>query len=151
MVFRSHPMTEGALTEYLVTPAAMTFLMDDSMSYDCGAMIEPLSVGVHALQRGTVKMCDKIAIFGCGTIGLCTLMAAKAMGVSKVYMRDINSFRINLAKEYGADIVIDSSQSDFYKTVMDATQGFGVDGFLILLPTISHFQIAQGSQKEAAW
>lgn len=62
------------------------FRLPDNMSLEEGAMMEPLSVGVHACNQAQVKFGDSVLITGCGPIGLVSLLAAKAMGATKVVM-----------------------------------------------------------------
>lgn len=76
------------------------------MSLEEGALLEPLSVGVHACKKGGVTVGSTVLILGAGPIGLVTLATAKAMGASKVFITDLVEFRLNLAKEMGAFKVI---------------------------------------------
>lgn len=71
-----------------------------------GALVEPLSVGLHACKRGGVTAGSKVLILGAGPVGLVTLAAAKAMGASKVYITDLLDYRLIAAKPLGACKVI---------------------------------------------
>lgn len=72
------------------------------MTSEEGALLEPLSVGVHACKKGGVKVGSTVLILGAGPIGLVTLATAKAMGASKVFITDLVEFRLNVAKNMGA-------------------------------------------------
>jgi len=84
------------------------------MSLEEGALLEPLSVGVHACKKGGVRVGSTVLILGAGPIGLVTLATAKAMGASKVYITDLIEYRLNVAKEMGAfkAIKINRGESD---------------------------------------
>jgi len=84
------------------------------MTLEEGALLEPLSVGVRACKRGGVKVGSVVLVLGAGPIGLVTLVTAKAMGASDVYVADLLNYRLNLAREMGASKVIkvDTEQSD---------------------------------------
>jgi L-iditol 2-dehydrogenase len=72
------------------------------MDLEDGALMEPLSVGVHATKRGEVQIGDVVLIFGAGPIGLVTLLSAKAKGASKIIITDILEVKLEKAKELGA-------------------------------------------------
>lgn len=82
------------------------------MTLEEGALIEPLSVGVHACKRGGVKVGSKVLILGAGPIGLVTLATANAMGASKVVITDLTQYKLNVAKEMGAFKVVKVNRRD---------------------------------------
>lgn len=80
--------------------------LPENVSLEEGALIEPLSVGIHAARRGEVKLGDRVIVFGAGPVGLLTAAAAKAAGASHVTMADISESRLKFAKSYIADETI---------------------------------------------
>jgi len=88
------------------------FRLPDHISLEEGALLEPLSVGVHACKRGGVKVGSTVLILGAGPIGLVTLVTAKAMGATKIYITDLTEFRLNVAKEMGAYKAIRINRGD---------------------------------------
>lgn len=106
MKFAATPPYDGSLCRYYVHPADFCFKLPDHVSFEEGALLEPLSVAVHACQRAGVSIGSKVLICGAGPIGLVNLMTAKACGASKVTVTDIDKGRLNKAKELGADFVI---------------------------------------------
>jgi len=82
------------------------------MSLEEGALLEPLSVGVHACKKGGVKVGSTVLILGSGPIGLVTLATARAMGASKIYTTDLSEHRLNVAKNMGAFKVIKIKRED---------------------------------------
>lgn len=80
--------------------------LPEGISLEEGALIEPLSVGIHASRRGEVKLGDRVFVFGAGPVGLLTAAAAKAAGASHVVIADISESRLEFAKSYIADETI---------------------------------------------
>ena len=90
------------------------------------ALIEPFSIGYHALSRATIKPTDKVLIIGSGPIGLFALISAKLRGAC-CYVADILDGRLEKAKLFGADGVINTKEVDLQAAVNEITQGNGFD------------------------
>lgn len=103
MLCHATPPYHGTLTQYFLHPADFCFKLPDDMSNEEGAMIEPLAVAVYSCRRSGMKAGDALLVTGAGPIGLFLAMSAKAFGVHKVIVLDINEKRLNLAKQIGAD------------------------------------------------
>ncbi|MFA5482740.1 MAG: zinc-binding dehydrogenase, partial [Bacilli bacterium] len=87
---------------------------------------EPLGNAVHTVMHFEIK--DKIvAIVGCGPIGLMGVNISKAIGAKKIIAIELNDYRINLAKELGADVVINPLKENVINRVLEETNGKGVD------------------------
>ncbi|CAH1958614.1 unnamed protein product [Acanthoscelides obtectus] len=106
MMFCATPPYDGNLCRFYLHDADFCFKLPCNMDFEEGALIEPLAVGVHACKRAHVKMGDLCVVFGCGPIGLVTMMAAKAMGAGKVLVTDILDMKLQKAKELGANYTI---------------------------------------------
>lgn len=115
-------MTDGAFAEYVDVPAYTLYKIPDNMTYETGAFIEPLAVGVHAVRRA-MRMGDTVVILGAGTIGLVTLMAARAAGARKVYTIEIAKARKEFALKAGATEVLDPTKMDVVAKVHELTGG----------------------------
>ena len=102
----------GAMAEYIAVKAENVVKLPDEVDYMEGAMIEPLTVALHGIQRVNVKAGATALVFGAGTIGLLALQCLKAVGAGKVYMVDIVDKKLELAKKLGADDVINSMNVD---------------------------------------
>lgn len=100
--FMATPPSDGAFAEYLSHPADFAFKLPESISYDEGALVEPLSVGVHAARRANVQPGDRVAILGAGSVGLATLQVAIVRGASEIIITDLVDFRLEKAMEFGA-------------------------------------------------
>ena len=125
--FFATPPVDGALSEYAVSPADFAYKIPDSISLDEAALIEPLSVGIHACRRGNLQAGQSVFISGAGPIGLTSLAAAKAAGATQVIISDVRDSRLNIAKAMGATMVINAKQEGAQKVVMAQTDGRGVN------------------------
>lgn len=127
VVFLAVPPHRGALRRYISHPAHKTFKLPDNVSTMEGALIEPLSVGIHAAITGGVSPGASVAILGGGCIGLCTLLAAKAWGASRIIVSDLFGNRLEKAMALGADATVDSSREDTVAKIAELTGGRGAD------------------------
>ena len=125
--FFATPPVDGVFQEYVAHEAALCFKLPDNVSTLEGALIEPLAVGFHAANQGGAHIGQKAVVFGAGCIGLVSMMALKASGVSEVYVVDIMQKRLNKAMELGADGVINSKDVDVLERTKELTDGEGFD------------------------
>lgn len=102
----------GAMAEYVAVKAQNVVKLPDEVDYKEGAMIEPLTVAFHGVQRVNIKAGATALVFGAGTIGLLALQCLKAVGAGKVYVVDVVNEKLELAKKLGADDVINSMNVD---------------------------------------
>ena len=130
LCLKSHFMgmdIDGCMADYVIAPAYATYKLPDSISDECGTLVEPLAVSIHAIRQGKINPGDVIAIVGDGTIGLGTLLAAKVSGASAVYLVSKHENRGKLALEIGASKVIYLSDTDPVQSIKDLTDGLGAD------------------------
>ncbi len=125
--FFAAPPVPGALQEYVVHPAELCFKLADNVSFEEGALVEPLSVGMHAARQGAVKLGDSVIILGCGCIGLVTLLAVKASGAAKIVAVDQFENRLETAKQFGATHVINAKTQDVAAEIDQLFGGMGSD------------------------
>jgi len=119
-------MAPGAFAEYVNVPANTLFNIGN-LSYEAGALVEPLSVGLHAVRQAPLMAGDSVVIQGAGTIGLCTLQAAKAAGASKIFVIEVARARKEYAMKLGATAVFDPTEVNVVEKVREATGGLGAD------------------------
>nr|CAH0111454.1 unnamed protein product [Daphnia galeata] len=112
IVFCATPPYDGNLARYYTHAADFCYKLPDHMTMEEGALLEPLSVAVHACRRAGVTIGQKILICGAGPIGLVCLLTAKAMGASSVIITDISESRLEVAKTLGADHTLLVGQED---------------------------------------
>jgi len=125
--FISSPPDHGALRRWMSYPAKACFKLPPNVSTMEGAMIEPLSVGIHAAVRANVDFRKVVVIQGGGCIGIMILLACKAMNAKRIIINDISNERIQKAIELGADYGINGMQEDVVKQVSEITGGYGAD------------------------
>ena len=116
--------TTGTASEFFAVDASKVTLLPQVMSYDDGAMIEPLAVAVHAAKRFEALKGSKVAILGAGPIGILVAQAVKAMGAAQVMITDISDMRLTLAKQVGADYTVNTAKGSFADAL---TECFGPD------------------------
>lgn len=116
--------TTGTASEFFAVDASKVTILPDDMSYNDGAMIEPLAVAVHAAKRFDEIKGSKVAILGAGPIGILVAQAVKAMGAGQVMITDISDMRLNLAKQVGADFTVNTAKVPFADAL---TECFGPD------------------------
>jgi len=125
--FMATPPHDGAFTEYVAWPADFAYGLPENVSTTAGALCEPLSVGLHACERGGVGTGDTVLINGAGPIGLVAMAAARAAGASDVLLTDLVPEKLDRARERGADRAIDVSATDLERAVEEYTGGTGAD------------------------
>ncbi len=127
VVFLATPPVPGCYEDYIAFPENMCFKLPDNVSTKAGALIEPLSVGLHAANQGNVVLGDTVLILGGGCIGLVTMLACKAHGASTLIVADLVDARLEKAKELGATYVINSGKEDVFEAVKRYTDGKGAE------------------------
>lgn len=125
--FLGTPPIDGIFAEYHCMPAHACIPIPDSMSLIEAALLEPFGVGAHAVALAGLRMGDTVAVFGSGSIGLVTLLAARAAGAGAVYMTDLVPERLRMASDLGADGVFLAGDGDPVGWVREQTDGMGVD------------------------
>ncbi|GHT96602.1 putative zinc-type alcohol dehydrogenase-like protein YdjJ [Spirochaetia bacterium] len=127
VVFFATPPVDGVFQEYAAHEAALCFKLPDNVSTMEGALIEPLAVGFHAAITGGARIGQTAVVTGSGCIGLVSMLALKAQGVSRVFMVDVVNRRLEKAESLGANGVINGAEKDVLKTLNALTGGSGVD------------------------
>lgn len=127
VVFFAIPPVDGVFQEYVAHEADLCFKLPDNVSTLEGALIEPLAVGFHAAIQGEAHLGQRAVVMGAGCIGLVSMMALKARGVSEVYVVDIMEKRLEKALELGATEVINGAKENVLERVKQLTDGAGVD------------------------
>lgn len=127
VVFFATPPVDGVFQEYVAHEADLCFKLPDNVSTLEGALMEPLAVGFHAAIQGDAHLGQTAVVMGSGCIGLVSMMALKARGVSRVYVVDVMQKRLEKALELGADGVINGASEDVLARIAELTGGRGTD------------------------
>jgi 2-desacetyl-2-hydroxyethyl bacteriochlorophyllide A dehydrogenase len=120
------PPTDGALAEFVTVRADQCHLLPPDMDDGIGAMMEPLSVALHAVKRAGTVSGKRVLVTGAGTIGLLVAMTARAFGAVPVAVSDIVPARRKKAIELGVDAALDPAARDLPDQVRELT-GLGFD------------------------
>lgn len=117
----------GAFAEFVVIPERILYRLPANFSFTEAAMLEAASVAIHAVKVSEVRGGETALVIGAGMIGLLVLQAARAAGCVKVFIADVDSSRLELAKKVGADEAIHASGAELVAEIMRLTDGKGVD------------------------
>lgn len=115
-----------AYAEYVIGPAKKFYKLPDHVSFEEATLLDTFSVSLHAMHVSGLKINDRVAVIGAGPIGLGQLQLAKISGAD-VIVTDVVDSSLALAKELGADAVVNTKTEDGHKRVMEFTNGRGVD------------------------
>ncbi len=121
--YRQH----GAFAEYIALPARILYRLPETLPFDHAAMVEPVSIAVHAVQRVKIAPTDTVVVVGSGMIGLLVVQALRWAGAKRIIAVDLESKRLALARELGATDTLQSDQCDVPGEVARLTEGRGAD------------------------
>ena len=121
--FRRH----GAFAELVSVPARILYRLPDSLGFAEAAMIEAVSIAVHAVNITPKSLGDTAVVVGSGMIGLLTIQAAKAAGFARVFAVDLDDNKLAVALRLGADAAFNPKTVDVPKAIQDLTNGRGAD------------------------
>jgi len=117
----------GAMAEYVSIPAKLLFKLADNVSYEVGSMMEPLAVAYRGVNHAGDLTGQNVLVVGAGTIGLLVTAIVKMRNSAKIFVSDISDTRLGVAKEMGADDVINPAKDDIWDRIRNATDAGGVD------------------------
>ena len=118
---------DGAFARFVNVPAELCYILPDDVDYEAGALMEPLATGFKAVRMAGSILGLTVVVLGAGTIGLGTIMAAKAAGAGQIIVLEMSRARIAKAWECGADVVINPKEEDPVAAIKALTNGSGAD------------------------
>jgi L-iditol 2-dehydrogenase len=121
--YRQH----GAFAEYVVVPRNITYEIPETLPFEHAAMIEAVSVAVHAANRTPVSLGDSCVVVGSGMIGLLVIQAMRIAGCGTIIAVDLANEKLELAKTLGADVGLNPKECDVVEKVLELTSGRGAD------------------------
>jgi threonine dehydrogenase-like Zn-dependent dehydrogenase len=116
----------GALADYFVADQRYVYKLPPHLTYEAGALVEPLAVAVHAVRRAGIGLGDKVAIIGVGPIGLLVTAVCKAAGAEEVIAADIADSRLTTASLMGATTTLNARKTSIVDAVRGQTGGRGI-------------------------
>jgi len=124
-------VADGGMAEYMkFSKKDIVHKVPNELPDIVGAMIEPLACSVHTVERANIKFGDVVVIAGLGPIGLCKLQLVKLKNPRLLIGIDLKKKRLELAKELGADIVLNPLEQDVVEEVKRLTDGYGCDVYI---------------------
>jgi len=109
--------TNGSNAEAVAVPQQLLYDLPDEVPWEQGALVEPLSVAMHAANMSPIRLMDTVVILGAGTIGLLTLLACRLKGAGAVIVSDLSPHRLEVARRLGADAAVNPVQEDLAAVV----------------------------------
>ena len=131
---------EGAFAEYVAVPQHIVYRLPGGLSFERAAMVEPVSIAVHAVGRVPIGLNDCAVVVGTGMIGLLAVQALRAAGCGRIIAVDVDPQRLELACRLGADEALSAREADVAAEVLRRTGGRGADLALEaagLVPTVA--------------
>jgi len=118
---------QGSFAEYVVAPEDVVYKLPEGVSYEEGALVEPLAVSVHTVRRARVRLGESVAVLGAGPIGLGILACLHEAGATKLIITDIENFNLKLASRLEATVVVNAKEKSLQGVVDEVTDGVGLD------------------------
>jgi L-iditol 2-dehydrogenase len=118
---------DGAFAEYVTVPERIAVHLPPGVSFEHAAMIEPISVALHAVNITPVRLGDTGLVVGAGMIGLLTLQTLRLAGCTRIFVTDLDDARLKLARDLGADETFNARSADVKQEILSRTAGRGVD------------------------
>ena len=130
-MFGFQKYNNGGMAEYVRYPKnAVIHKVPKSMKLEDALLIEPYSCSKHCVDRAQIGCEDVVVISGAGTLGLGMITYAKMKNPKKLIVLDMIESRLEKAKEFGADIVMNPSKTNVVKEILDMTEGYGCDIYI---------------------
>lgn len=118
--------TDGGFAEFARVPAYQLHLLPDNVSYEQGALMEPLAVAIRGVRLSGIKPGDSVAVFGCGSIGLFTMLWARKMGAKRIIALDVVPTRAQQAQQL-ADNILNPAEISASEEIVKLTNNIGAD------------------------
>jgi L-iditol 2-dehydrogenase len=138
----------GAFAELVTVPARIAYLLPDNMPFEHAAMIEAVSVAVHAVELTPIALEDTVVVVGAGMIGLLVVQAAKLAGAGRVIVLDLDDTRLELAGNLGATEAINSGSTDVIPKILDLTSGRGAEAAIECVGATTPVKLALDSVRK---
>jgi L-iditol 2-dehydrogenase len=132
----------GAFADYVTVPARIAYLLPEAMPFEHAAMVEAVSVAVHAVSLTPIALEDVVVVVGAGMIGLLTMQAARLAGAGTVVVVDLDETRLEMARSLGATKTLNSRDADVMAQLRAMTGGRGADAVLECVGTPATVKLA---------
>jgi L-iditol 2-dehydrogenase len=117
----------GAFAEYVAVPQRILYRLPDNLSFEQAAMVEAVSVAVHAVERTPLSLNASVAVVGTGIIGLLVVQVLRARGCGQIIAIDLDEGKLKLARQFGATHALQATEPGLREKIGALTDGRGVD------------------------
>ena len=117
----------GAFAEFVAVPQRILYRLPENLSFEQAAMVEAVSVAVHAVERTPLTLNASVAVVGTGMIGLLVVQVLRARGCGRIIAIDLDEGKLKLASRFGATDMLNASEADVQEKIRELTNGRGVD------------------------
>lgn len=130
----------GAFAEYFTVREANLYHLPDTVTYEQATFTEHLACVVHAVERAQVELADTVAVLGVGVVGNMFVQLIKGQGAARIIAVDLSRTKLEMAREVGADTIVNADQENSVKALLDITKGKGVD---VLIDAVGRPQVLE--------
>ncbi len=120
-------LSPGAYSSHIVVPSRLVWRLPEGMSFESASMAEPVSCAVHALDLVQMRSGSSVAVIGAGGIGISLMQLSRRSGAAVTILSEPDEHRRQIAKQLGADVVVDPGKQDLLEEIHKATGGLGAD------------------------
>jgi L-iditol 2-dehydrogenase len=142
--FHKTHIEPGGLAEYFKVPAPNlqidTLGIPEAVSFEEATFIEPVGCCLRALKKCNIQTGDSLAIIGVGAIGIIHTTLSKIFGAEKTFVSDLVDYRLNVAKQFGADVAVNPVKEDLAAVVKAETDGRGADIAVVTAPSLEAYE-----------
>ncbi len=139
--FRRTNIDPGGFSAYFRVPSPIvkidTLKLQDKISFEEAALIEPIACCIRSLAKCNVKQGDNVVVIGAGPSGIIHLMLLKKLGVGKIIVSELVDYRLKAARRFGADVTVNPRKENFVERIKEATDGKGADVVIVAAPNIA--------------
>lgn len=138
----------GAFAEYVAVPQRILYRLPEKIGFEQAAMVEPCSIAFHAVRRVRVSLNDTAVVVGAGMIGLFVIQSLRLAGCGRIIAVDVDQNKLDMASQFGADIGLNSAQTDAVEIIRNETAGRGADLAFEVVGTAAPLKTATSSVKK---
>jgi 2-desacetyl-2-hydroxyethyl bacteriochlorophyllide A dehydrogenase len=135
----------GAYAQYVTVPERSTYVLPERVSFEHGAMVEPLSIALHAAEITPLRLAEPAVIIGAGVIGLLTLQVLRRAGAGTIVVSDVMDEKLERARELGAELLVNPKERRVRDLVLGNTGGRGAAVVFDCVGTQASVEDAVGS------
>ena len=142
--FHKTHINPGGLAEYFKVPAPNlqidTLKIPKTLSFEEATLIEPIGCCIRAFRKSSIQAGDTVVVIGAGTTGVIHTALSKIFGAAKTIVSDLVDYRLQMAKEFGADVAVNPENEDIKAVVKAETDGIGADLVIVTAPSIEAYK-----------